>query len=99
MDIGLSLNVLNCLRSYLMNMWFCVEVDGIRSDWLAITCGVPQISILESLLFVLYMNDINFTITHCKYHMYYLQFGLHFTASDINDRVLNINYDIKQAVT
>jgi len=99
--IGFSQNVLKWLRSYLSDRRQCVEVGDTRSDWEAVTCGVPQGSILGPLLFVLYVNDINSTLSHCKYHMYAddLQIYHNFTAKNTNDCVQNINEDILQLVT
>jgi hypothetical protein len=42
----------------------------VASDSAHITSGVPQGSVLEPLLFCLFMNDISEVMMHCKYHIY-----------------------------
>ena len=42
--------------SYLENRRQCVDVSGTRSEFLPVTCGVTQGSILGSLLFLVYIN-------------------------------------------
>ena len=56
-------------RSYLTGRVQVTDVDGTMSVAKGITCGVPQGSILGSLLFLLYINDMSATVK-CKLLLY-----------------------------
>ena len=75
----------NWFSSYLQNRTQFVSINGSDSNVNAICCGVPQGSILGSLLFLIYINDLHFAIKYCKVHLF---------ANNTN--LLNFNNSIKK---
>ena len=55
-------------KLYLSNHNQHVSINGYKPGLAAINCGVPQGSVLASLLFLLYINDLNQAIKFCKVH-------------------------------
>ena len=60
---GLRGNVNNLLKSYLSNRKQYVSLKGFDSEVRDITCGVPQGSSLDPLLFLLYINDFRLCLS------------------------------------
>ena len=67
---GLNNNVRNWVANYLSNRVQKCSVNGLTSEERAITCGVPQGSILGPLLFLLYINDIDIKLINSKVLLY-----------------------------
>ena len=68
-------------ESYLCDRKQCVEVNGSRSEFLPIDCGVPQGSILGPQLFLIYINDMNLSV-NCSLSLYADDSALVFSHRD-----------------
>ena len=67
---GIHGRLLDWFVDYLNDRMQRVVINGQFSDWGEIKAGVPQGSVLGPLLFLLYINDIVHTVTHCKIRLF-----------------------------
>ena len=85
-------------KSYLSNRNQYVSINGYDSGLGAINCSVPQGSVVGSLLFLLYINDLNQAIKFYKVH----HFADHTNLLCLSDSIkkLNelVNTDLKHLV-
>ena len=51
-------SILRLLQSFLSHSYQRVTINGQTTDWLPILAGVSQVSILVSILFLIYINDL-----------------------------------------
>ena len=62
---GIYGNLLRWFKSYLCNRQQRVVLAGCKSDWLSVTSGVPQGSILGPLMFIInYIDDLPNVVQH-----------------------------------
>ena len=79
-------NVANTwFESYLSNRKQFVSLDGNDSNFLEISCGVPQGSILGPLLFIIYINDIHQAIKYLKVHHFADDTNLLFSNKNVKN--------------
>ena len=81
------------LASYLENRTQFCRVNGIPSNFDHINCGVPQGSYLGPLLFLIYINDLPFSLHNSHVTMYVDDTTMSYSSNNIDDLNDNLNRD------
>ena len=83
-------------KDYLLNRSHNVSVNGISSKQADSVCGIPQGSILEPLLFIIYINDLpNVVSGRTKVSMYADDTALYTVCKDVNDLNYTLDTDLE----
>ena len=91
---GINGSALEWFTSYLTGRTQYVEIDGISSDILSLSTGVPQCSILGPLLFLIYMNDIPNCTEYFNFILYADDTTLSSTIRIPSVSLININNEL-----
>ena len=81
---GVENKEIRWFRSYLTNRKQCCKVNGQLSELESITTGVPQGSCLGPLLFIIYVNDLHFSLRHSDVNRYADVTSLFFSSKSIH---------------
>ena len=92
---GLHGNVLRIVNSFLADRKQRVVLNGQCSKWDTISAGVPQGSVLGTLLFLIYINDITHNVK-CGIKLFADDTSLFTTVQDENVAALDLNRDLEK---
>ena len=69
-----------------------VSINGLNSNHAILKHGVPQGSVLGPILFLTYLNDLNYAIKYCNVHHFADDTNLQFNSSTKKlDRLVNLD--------
>ena len=80
------------VSSFLSDQTQCIFVGDVLSKCSAITCGVPQGSVLEQLLFIIYINDIAAVSSKLSFVLYAHDTNL-FASHKSLDNLIKLFYE------
>jgi len=83
-------------HSYLSDRKQTTLYSGIYSDFEIITCGVPQGSVLGPLLFLIYINDIQYAVSNAKVKLFADDTNLFLHGKSLNELENTANNTLNQ---
>ena len=92
---GLDTKSLELLKCYLSNRYQRTKVGSEYSEWLEITLGVPQGSILGPLLFNIFINDLFLFIVKASICNFADDNTLHSCADTLEEVISNLEFDLE----
>ena len=84
-SLGICGNLLKWLRFFLTQRKQRVVINGAYSDWVDVTSGVPQGTVLGPLLFLLYVNDLDSVVKYSTIKLFADDVLLYAPVSSIKD--------------
>ena len=93
---GIRGTALKWFTSYLVDRQQYVSVNGHCSNYLNITCGVPQGSVLGPLLFLIYINDLPNSTKVLTFYLFADDTNIYFESSDLILLQKTINKHLKR---
>lgn len=86
---------LQWFESYLSNRKQFTRIDGVDSSIQNINTGVPQGSCLGPLLFLVYINDLPYSVKNAKVSIYADDTSLALKSENISQLTAALNYDLR----
>ena len=97
--VGIKGNLIKSLKNFLENRKQTTTINNQKSASRYITCGVPQGSILDPLLFLIYVNDLPSVLRNCKYQLYADDTVIYHTNVDVNISKAYLEKDVERLIS
>ena len=85
----------NLIKSYLTVRKHYTHINGVVSNILTSTYGIPQGSVLGLLLFLVYVNDMSQVIQHSEMHHFADDTNLSYSSNSMKKINKFVNHDLK----
>ena len=92
--MNLDDRVIDWRQNYLTNRQQRVYANGYYSNYLDITQGVPQGSVLGPLFYIVYVNDLKNIVKKCKFAMYADDTVIYISRKNVDVSVKKLQSDI-----
>ena len=93
---GIRGNMLKWFQSYLSYLKQYVSVSGQSSELLAITCGVPQGSVLGPLLFLIDINDLSNISKVLNFYLFADDTNIYYESDSLQELEKTINKELNK---
>ena len=97
-NLSFGKGIYNWFRSYLTNRKQYVTIAGGNSELKIMKFGVPQVSVLGHLLFLLYINDLNKAINYCVTRHFADDTNLLIKNKSLKQLKKHLNFDLRKLV-
>ena len=92
---GIRGALLKWFESYLTNRTQYVFLNGVSSDTMPMSCGVPQGSVLGPLLFLLYINDLPNISDKLKFFLFADDTNIYYESDNLKSLEKIVNQELK----
>ena len=93
---GIRGSLLKWFETYLTDRKQFVFYNGVNSETLSISCGVPQGSVLGPLLFLLYINDLPNISDKLSFFLFADDTNMYYESNDLKEIEKTVNKELKK---